>query len=105
MYVPVPSSPFSFNPHTYTYPSVVNIILWSLFAVIFLTLLIPKFTGLLAVLPNELFEFTPQPQTFPSVSNAKLWVLPTAICLIIVPSGNLTWTGLSLLVVVPLPNS
>ena len=79
--------------------------LWSLFAAIFLIFFNPSLTGTLEVVPNALFEFTPHPQTLPSVSNAKLWVFPTAICLITTPSGNLTWTGLSLLTVEPFPNS
>jgi len=80
--------------------------LWSLFAAIFFTLLIPKRDGIVfSFVPNALFEFTPHTHTLPSVSNAKLCVFPTAICVIFMLLGNDTWIGLSLLIDVPFPNS
>ena len=72
-YVLIPNSPLLFNPHTYTYPSFVNAMLWSLLAAIFLIPVKPSFTGTLAVIvPNALFELAPHPHTFPSESNARL---------------------------------
>jgi hypothetical protein len=57
----------------------------------------------LVPLPNWPLSLAPQPQTVPSDLSATQWVSPAAMA--ITPVSLLTWTGTSLLVVVPLPSS
>src|SRR5450759_2176754 len=55
-------------------------------------------------LPSSPSKLRPQASTWPVEVSARLWRLPPAMAVTVVPEGRLTWTGMLLLVVVPLPS-
>src|SRR6202521_3031918 len=46
----------------------------------------------------------PQARTWPLEVSARLWLPPPAMAVTVVPEGRLTWTGMLLSAVVPLPS-
>src|ERR1700674_4944661 len=111
--VPLPSWPALLEPQATTWPVEVSARLWPPPPAIALRLSAKggwvTRTGVLlsVVLPSPSWPeaLEPQARTRPAEVNARLWLAPPAIAVTNPPLGRLTWTGVLLLVVVPLPSS
>src|SRR5450759_2240087 len=109
--VPLPSSPSKLRPQASTWPVEVSARLWSKPPAMAVTV-VPEgrltATGVLlpVVVPSPSWPFllSPQARTWPVELSARPKLPPPAMAVTVVPEGRLTWTGMLLSVVVPLPS-